>query len=35
MAFLAPGGAVSVVVTVIAQRSRLQERWIVLGVALL
>jgi hypothetical protein len=35
MAFLAVGGAVSVVVTAIVQRSRLQERWIVLGVALL
>jgi uncharacterized ion transporter superfamily protein YfcC len=35
MAFLALGGAVSVVVTAIAQRSRLQERRIVLGVALL
>jgi hypothetical protein len=35
VAFLALGGAVSVVVTAIARRSRLQERWIVLGVALL
>jgi hypothetical protein len=35
VAFLALGGAVSVVVTTIARRSRLRERWIVLGVILL
>jgi hypothetical protein len=33
--FLTLGGAVSALVTAIAHRSRLQERWIVLGVALL